>query len=116
MDFPIRIDTTSMGLPIVHFKVSRVEFSKWRCISVLEGCFNLSKQCRPRCNAALYCISSGSSLYAKVPAMGFPVNKRLNSFLLSSVSHFVQLSESHFCRNYGRQFSFNSYDFRAVVQ
>ena len=28
MDFPIRIDTVSMGLPIVHFKSSRVEFPK----------------------------------------------------------------------------------------
>ena len=27
MDFPIHIDTISMGLPIVHFKASQVEFS-----------------------------------------------------------------------------------------
>ena len=28
MDFPIHIDTTSMGLPIDHFKGSWIEFSK----------------------------------------------------------------------------------------
>ena len=47
MDFPIPIDTLSMGLPIVYFKGSQVEFSKLLCISVPEGCFNYSKQCRP---------------------------------------------------------------------
>ena len=49
LDFPIHIDTISMGLPIVYFKGSQVDFSKlhvW-CIFVPEGCFNLSKQCRP---------------------------------------------------------------------
>ena len=34
--FPIHIDTLSMGLPIVYFKGSRVEFSKLRHISVPE--------------------------------------------------------------------------------
>ena len=28
MDFPIHIDTISMGLPIVYFKGSHIEFSK----------------------------------------------------------------------------------------
>ena len=47
MDFPIHIDTISMGLSIVHFKGSQVEFSKLCCIFVPEGCFNVSKQNRP---------------------------------------------------------------------
>ena len=48
MDFPIHSDTISMGrLPIVYFVGSQLEFSKLRCISVTEGCFNFSKQCRP---------------------------------------------------------------------
>ena len=51
MDFPIDIDTISMGLPIVYFKVSHVQFSKLWCNSVPEDCFNLSKQCRPWWNA-----------------------------------------------------------------
>ena len=29
MDFPIHVDTISMGLPIRHFKGSKVEFSKF---------------------------------------------------------------------------------------
>ena len=33
-------------------------------ISVTVGCFNLSKQCR------YCCISSGSSLFAKIPVLG----------------------------------------------
>ena len=47
MDFPIHLDTISMGLPIVYFKGSRVEFSRLWCISVPEGCLTLKKQCRP---------------------------------------------------------------------
>ena len=46
MDFPIDIDAICMGLPIVYFKGSKVEFSKL-CISVSKGSFNLSKPCRP---------------------------------------------------------------------
>ena len=52
MDFPIHIDTISMGLPILYFKGSQVEISNYDvrgtgrnfqlcCISVPEGCFNL---------------------------------------------------------------------------
>ena len=47
MDFPIDTNTISMGLPVMCYKGSQVEFSKLWCISVPEGCFNLSKQCRP---------------------------------------------------------------------
>ena len=43
MDFPIIIDGICMGLPIVYFKVSQVEFSKLWYISVSKGCLNLSK-------------------------------------------------------------------------
>ena len=71
MDFPIHIETMSMGLPIVYFKESQLNFSKLSgYISVTEVCLNLSKQCRPRWNAALCCISSVSSLFAKVPTLG----------------------------------------------
>ena len=38
-DFPIHVNTISMGLLIVYFKGSQIEFSKLLCIS--EGCFNL---------------------------------------------------------------------------
>ena len=47
MDFPIHIDAISMGWPILYFKGPQVEVSKLRGISVPEGRFNLSKQCRP---------------------------------------------------------------------
>ena len=46
MDFQIHIDILRMGLPILYFKGLRVVVSKLRRISVLECCFNLSKQCR----------------------------------------------------------------------
>ena len=48
VDFPIHIDTIGIGLPIVYFKGSQVEFSNFSCISLPEDCFNLRKQCRPR--------------------------------------------------------------------
>ena len=38
MDYPMHNDTISMGLPIVYFKGSQVEFSKLWFISVLEAC------------------------------------------------------------------------------
>ena len=47
MYFPIHIDTISMGLSILHFKGSQAEFSYLWCISIPEGCFNVSKQCDP---------------------------------------------------------------------
>ena len=72
MDLPIHIDTISMGLPIVHFKGLQIEISKLWCFSVPGGCSDISKQGRPWWNAALCCISSGSSLFAKVPIQGFP--------------------------------------------
>ena len=34
MDFPIHIDAISMGLPIMYFKGSQVEFSKSTCILI----------------------------------------------------------------------------------
>ena len=54
MDFLIHIiyDIQSMGLFIFHFKGyrSRVEFSKFWCISVAEGCLILAN------SAGLHCL------------------------------------------------------------
>ena len=47
MDFPIYIDTFSIGHPIVYFKGSQVDFSKLWCISVLDGCFILANRVDP---------------------------------------------------------------------
>ena len=42
MDFPIHTDTLSIGLPILHFKGSKLEFSVvFRSVNV---CFNISQQ------------------------------------------------------------------------
>ena len=46
MAFLIHIDTKSMGLPSMYFKGSKFEISNVWCISVPEGCFDRSKQCR----------------------------------------------------------------------
>ena len=40
MDYPIHIDTTSMDLSILYFKVSQVKISKFSCISVSEDLAN----------------------------------------------------------------------------
>ena len=65
MDFPIHIDTIRIELSIVYLKESQVDSSKLVCISVPEGCFNLSNQCRPGLNSGLCCILSGYSLFAR---------------------------------------------------
>ena len=41
------IDTINMGIPIMHFKGSLVEFTKLQCISVSEVYLNLTEPCRP---------------------------------------------------------------------
>ena len=67
MDYPIHIDTFSMELTILYFKGLPVKISiKW-WTSVLEDWFVLGKQYRPWWNVPLWGISSGSSLFAKVP-------------------------------------------------
>ena len=54
----MHIDTMSMELAVVYFKMSKVELSKLRHIAAPEGkCFNLSKQCL---------FLSQSSLFARV--------------------------------------------------
>ena len=60
---------------------SQVEISKNHVsgIFVPEGCFNLSKQWRPWWNAALGCISTGSSLFSKAHVKVFPVYKGSNN-------------------------------------
>ena len=61
MDYLIHTDIISMELSILCFR------GCWsKLISVLDGCFNLSKQYRPWWIAAMCGISSGSSLFAKV--------------------------------------------------
>ena len=55
----------SMGLSIVYLKASQVEFFQIMLISVPDGCFNHSKQCRPWWNAAFCSISPGSTLFVK---------------------------------------------------
>ena len=58
IDFPIHMDTISMGLLNPYFKRSHMDFSELRFTSVLEGCFNLLAN-----SAALRCISSGCLLF-----------------------------------------------------
>ena len=47
MDFPIHIDTISIGLPIVYFKRSQVEFSKLSGISVPDVVLILANSADP---------------------------------------------------------------------
>ena len=67
MDFPIQINIIRMGLSIMHFKGSRVEICKLRCTSVVKDCFCSSKSVDPDEMQCFCGISSGSSLFAKVP-------------------------------------------------
>ena len=60
----ITLDTISMGLSILYFKGSQVESSKLWCISVPESCFIILAN---SVDPDIMCISSGSSLFAKLP-------------------------------------------------
>ena len=77
MDYPIYIDAISMEQSIFYFNGLSVKSAiKW-WISVPEDIFYLSKQGRPWWNVALSSISSGSSLFAKVPIYRYPEWKGL---------------------------------------
>ena len=82
MKIPIHIDTIRMELSILYFEGWQVEISKLWYISVPEVCFYLDNQSRPWWNAALCGISSGSSLFAKVPVDPYPEWKGLNFYLM----------------------------------
>ena len=88
---------------VVHFvfKWLLVKISIKLCISVPEDRFYLSKQCRPRWNAALCDISSASSLFAKVPVYypewkGLTVTidwlQSLNQFFVNVSYHILVVS------------------------
>ena len=58
MGFPVFIDTISIGLPIVYFKGSQVEFSILECISVSKSS-NLilaNSEILMKCNIMLHFI------------------------------------------------------------
>ena len=79
MGFHIHFDTISMRLPIVSFKGSQVYFSELsRVVLILAAETELTLM-----KCSLCCISSGSSLFAKVPVWGYssPVYKGLKSVL-----------------------------------
>ena len=68
MDVPIHIDTISMGLFILYFKFLNYDvFLSLKIDLILANSANPDK------------ISSGSSMFAKVPVLGFPVNKGLKT-------------------------------------
>ena len=58
--------TIGMGMCTIHFKGSQVDISQLWCSSVLGDYFILTNSVDPECG-----ISSGSSLFAKVPVLGF---------------------------------------------
>ena len=62
----------------INWGITGYTFQKY-WISISEDWFCPSKQCRPWWNAAYSCISSGSSLFVRVPVKGFLVHKGLNN-------------------------------------
>ena len=65
MDFPTHIDTISMGLPIVYFKVLQIEFSKLWCVFSLKVVLILAN------TANLDEIHLGIHCLPKYPFRGF---------------------------------------------
>ena len=77
MDFSITFDTVKSGWLISPKNIILLWRSIWS-----------QWQCRPWWNAALCSISSGSSLFAKVPILKFPVWKEVNKvcyYILSCI-------------------------------
>ena len=64
------LHTIRYWAPTWNFHCQVIIFKK-HCILLSEDLFYLYKQCRPWWNAALCCISSGSSLFEKVHVKAF---------------------------------------------
>ena len=60
-------DTMSMDLSILYLRGHRSKFLNFKLLLSLKMLFYLSKQCRLTWNAAFCSISSGSTLFAKIP-------------------------------------------------
>ena len=67
-----------MGFSNILFKGAKGQKFQIMLDFVPEGCFYLNKQCRPRYNAAICSISSGSSLFLKVLVYWYPVYKEFD--------------------------------------
>ena len=68
MDFPIHIDTVSMDLSILYFKWSHVKILLYFSLNIV---FILTISADPN-EMPQRGISSGSSLFAKVPVNWYP--------------------------------------------
>ena len=64
MDFPIHIDTISMGLPIVYFKGSQVEFSNVYVFRSLKVVIIRANRVDPDEVSITY-MSSGLNMFSK---------------------------------------------------
>ena len=96
LDFPIHNDI-SMGLPIVHFEGSQVEFSKCWCLSVSEGGFHFNKQSRPWWNAALCSFHLGLNCLPKYmyPFRGCIIQRLTYTKKASSSWRYISILHDH---------------------
>ena len=74
MDFPIHIDTISMGLINVYFKGLKVDFSKLLCISIPEGVVIKANSADPDETQQHAAFHLGLHCLPKYLFWGFPVN------------------------------------------
>ena len=80
MSSSICFDTMSLGVFTIHIKGGTFRNYKLRCTCMSSPkILFLSKRCSPGWNAVFCGISTGSSLFTKVPVCGCPVCKGLTS-------------------------------------
>ena len=76
MNSSIYFDTMSLGVFTIHIKGGTFRIYKLRCTCMSRPkILFFSKQCSPGWNAVICGISTGSSLFTKVPVYGCPVYK-----------------------------------------
>ena len=74
MDFPIHIDTISMGLPTLYFKGLHVVISKLRCIS-MKFFYILANSADPDEMQHYAAFHQGLHCLTKYPIRGFQYTK-----------------------------------------
>ena len=83
VDFPIHIDTISIGFSILHFKGSQVEVSEIWCISALKVVLIIANSVDPD-KMQHYCIRLGVSSIKRVKSLYIywaKVNATLHNFI-----------------------------------
>ena len=93
MDFPVHIDTVSMGLPIMYFKRSQVEFLIYDVFLSLKVVFILVNSSDPDEMQHYAAFHLGLHCLPKYPFRGFQYTKGLQWIFFKNLGNFCFGSE-----------------------